>query len=86
MIDAAGTKPRLRTGVLTIAGRGEREVVMIRWFDAAPEAVFDALTDPALVPLWMGPHGWTLPVCAIDARPGGAFRSVGRGASGGEIA
>jgi len=39
----------------------------------APRArVFAAWTDPALLPHWWGPHGFTVPRCAIDARPGGA--------------
>jgi uncharacterized protein YndB with AHSA1/START domain len=33
------------------------------------------MTRPELVRQWLlGPGGWTMPVCEIDLRPGGAFR------------
>jgi uncharacterized protein YndB with AHSA1/START domain len=41
------------------------------------ELVFEALTDPRRVPHWMlGPEGWTMPVCEIDCRQGGAWHFV----------
>lgn len=57
----------------------EREVVMTRAFDAPRSLVFDALTQPELVQRWLlGPPGWTMPVCQIDLRVGGAYRYVWR--------
>lgn len=54
---------------------GPTQVVVTRRFRAAPAAVFGAHTDPALIQGWMlGPEGWTMPDCQIDARPGGSFR------------
>jgi uncharacterized protein YndB with AHSA1/START domain len=38
------------------------------------------------VPHWMlGPEGWTMPVCEIDLRPGGAWHFVWRMADGNEM-
>lgn len=52
----------------------DRDVVVVRAFNAPREAVFDAWTKPALVQRWMlGPPGWTMPVCEMDVRPGGKF-------------
>ena len=60
---------------LTLKTEGDRFVVVTRRFAAPPEAVFRAHTDPKLVQKWMlGPEGWTMPVCELDARPGGKCR------------
>ena len=60
---------------LTLKTEGDRYVVVTRHFAAPPEAVYRAHTDPALVQKWcLGPEGWTMPVCQIDARPGGKIR------------
>lgn len=55
------------------------EIQVERDFDAPRELVFDAFTKPELVRRWLlGPDGWTMPVCEIDLRPGGAYRYVWR--------
>ena len=60
---------------LTLKTEGERYVVVTRRFAAPPEVVYRAHTDPAIVQKWLlGPEGWTMPVCIIDARPGGKIR------------
>jgi len=64
---------------LKISARGEREIEMTRAFDAPRRLVYDAYTKPELVRRWLlGPPGWTMPVCEIDLRVGGAFRFVWR--------
>ncbi|MFY9582881.1 MAG: SRPBCC domain-containing protein [Candidatus Acidiferrales bacterium] len=46
--------------------------------------VFDALTKPELVKQWLlGPPGWSMPVCEIDLRVGGAYRFLWRGPDAG---
>jgi uncharacterized protein YndB with AHSA1/START domain len=57
-----------------IMANKERELVLTRLFDAPRELVFKAWTDPKRVAQWWGPHGFTNPVCELDARPGGAIR------------
>jgi uncharacterized protein YndB with AHSA1/START domain len=53
----------------------DRDVVVVRAFNAPRELVFDAWTKPALVQRWLlGPPGWTMPVCEMDVRPGGKYR------------
>lgn len=60
---------------MTLKTEGERFVVITRRFAAPPEAVFRAHTDPELIKKWMlGPEGWSMPVCILDARPGGKSR------------
>jgi uncharacterized protein YndB with AHSA1/START domain len=70
---------------LTVTARGDREVVMCRVFAAPRRLVFDAWTRPELFVRWFGPRGWTVPVCEMDVRPGGAYRYVMRGEDGTEI-
>ena len=40
----------------------DREIVLSRVFDAPPELVFRAWTDPDRIGRWFGPRGYT---CAI---------------------
>ena len=60
---------------LTLKTEGDRHFVVTRRFDAPPEAVYRAHTEPALLQKWLlGPEGWTMPVCVSEARPGGKIR------------
>ena len=69
---------------LKLAARGDREIVLTRVFDAPRRLVFDAFAKPELVKQWLlGPPGWSMPVCEIDLRVGGAYRYVWRQDSGG---
>ena len=64
----------------------DREYVYTRVVDAPRALVFTAHTDPKHVPHWMlGPGDWTMPVCEIDLRPGGAWHFVWRSADGQEM-
>ena len=52
----------------------DREVQIVRDFQAPRALLFDAFTKPELVRRWLlGPDGWTMPVCEIDPRAGGAY-------------
>jgi uncharacterized protein YndB with AHSA1/START domain len=71
---------------LKLMTRGDREIVMTRVFDVPRTLVFDAFTKPELVKRWLlGPPGWSMPVCEIDLRVGGAYRYVWRHADGNEM-
>ena len=60
---------------MTLKIEGEKHVVVTRWFDASPEAVYRAHTEPSIIQKWLlGPDGWTMPVCLSDPRTGGKFR------------
>ena len=74
------------TGGLKVATPADREIVMTRAFDAPRTLVFDAWTDPGQVPLWMlGPEEWTMPVCEVDLRVGGAWHFAWRHSDGAEM-
>jgi uncharacterized protein YndB with AHSA1/START domain len=69
----------VNTGNLKLTIQGDREIVMTRVFDAPRRLVFDAFTKPELVKQWLlGPPGWSMPVCEIDLKVGGAYRYVWR--------
>ncbi len=74
------------TGTLKVTTPTDREIAMTRVFDAPRSLVFDALTKPELLKRWFfGPPGWSLVVCEIDLRVGGAYRFVWRRADGTEM-
>ena len=67
---------------LEVSTPTDREIVMTRTLDAARERVFDAFTKPELIERWLlGPDGWSMLVCDVDLRPGGAFHYVWRNES-----
>jgi uncharacterized protein YndB with AHSA1/START domain len=75
-----------RDGATTFTTPSDREIVMTRVFDAPRMLVFEAWTNPEHLPHWMlGPGGWTMPVCEIDLRPGGAWHFVWRHSNGSEM-
>src|SRR3989337_4521172 len=69
---------------LTLTLPSERELVMTRVFDAPRELVFEAHSKCEHLEKWWGPRKYTLAVCEMDFRPGGAFRFVHRGPDGEE--
>ncbi len=50
----------------------DRELVLTRIFDAPPEKVFRAWTEPELIKQWFAPQPWTTPYAETDVRPGGS--------------
>jgi uncharacterized protein YndB with AHSA1/START domain len=53
----------------------DRQVKVVRTFNAPRALVYRAYTEPKLLQRWMlGPPGWTMPVCEMDVRPGGKYR------------
>ncbi|MBK9239663.1 MAG: SRPBCC family protein [Acidobacteria bacterium] len=58
----------------------DREIHFSRLFDAPPAIVFEAMTRPEHVRRWWGclGEGYSVPVCDIDLRVGGAWRFVNR--------
>ena len=73
-------------GNFTISTPTDCEIVMTRAFSAPRTLVFDALTKPELLKRWLfGPDGWSLPICEVDLRVGGAYRYVWRHTNGNEM-
>jgi uncharacterized protein YndB with AHSA1/START domain len=58
----------------------DQEIRMTRLFSAARPFVFEAMTRPEHVKQWWGRlgEGYSVPVCEIDLRVGGAWRFVNR--------
>lgn len=60
---------------LQVETPSDREVRVTRKFKAPAQLVWDAHTKPELVRKWMyGFEGWSLPICEMDVRVGGAYR------------
>jgi uncharacterized protein YndB with AHSA1/START domain len=63
----------------SVSTPSDREIQVTRVFNAPRAVVFEAFTKPELVRQWLlGPPGWTMPVCEIDLRIGGAYRYLWR--------
>jgi uncharacterized protein YndB with AHSA1/START domain len=65
-----------------IKGQSAQELIVIRVFEAPQQLVFDAWTKPRHALNWYGPTGFTVPVCEMDVRTGGAFLFCLRSPSG----
>jgi uncharacterized protein YndB with AHSA1/START domain len=73
-------------GKLQITTPSDREIAMIRTFDAPASMVFDAWTKPELLKRWLGVRGgWIFAVCEVDLKVGGKYRYVWRGPGGQEM-
>lgn len=80
------TAATTKESATTFTMPSDREIEMVRVFDAPRQLVFDCWTKPEHVPHWMlGPHGWTMPVCEIDLRPGGRWHFVWQKEDGAEM-
>jgi uncharacterized protein YndB with AHSA1/START domain len=62
--------------------QGEREIVVMRVFDAPREMVFDAWADPKQLVQWFGPDGFTTTIEAFEFREGGEWVQVMHGPDG----
>jgi len=72
MTRAAAAARRTRT-----RGRAAPPALTLRrTFGQPRRAVWNAWTDPARFAEWFGPEGFTVPECALDVRPGGAWRAT----------
>lgn len=57
-------------------------VRIVREFDAPPEKVFRAHTDPELFAQWCGPNGLEMTIDHFDCRTGGSWRYTHRDENG----
>ena len=75
-----------KTGETTFTTPSDREVGVTRVFDAPRDLVWKTYTEPEHLRQWMlGPDGWSMEVCEIDLRPGGAYRFAWRKDDGSEL-
>jgi uncharacterized protein YndB with AHSA1/START domain len=71
---------------LKVTTPSDREISMIRSFNAPRDLVFDAWTKPELLKRWLGVRGgWSLAICEIDLKVGGKYRWVWRHKDGKEM-
>ena len=78
----ATTTGSIATKSTSATSTSDRELVISRIIDAPRDRVFKAWTRQ--LPEWWGPYGMTTPVCEMDLRPGGVFRTVMRAPDGAE--
>ncbi|MEX1018605.1 MAG: SRPBCC family protein [Litorilinea sp.] len=71
---------------MTVTTPSDREIIIERVFDAPAAAVYKAMIDPELVPLWWGPRNVITIVDKMDVVPGGAWRYIHRSPDGSETA
>jgi uncharacterized protein YndB with AHSA1/START domain len=66
----------------------DREIRLTRLFDAPRHLVFEAMSKPEHITQWWGRlgEGYSVPVCEINLRPGGAWRFVNRTPKGDLVA
>ena len=60
----------------------DREIVLTRVFDAPPDLVFEAWTNPKHVVHWWGPNGFTNTIHEMNVKPGGVWRITMHGPDG----
>lgn len=53
-----------------------KEVVLEKTYDASPETVWQAWTDPEMLKQWWGPNNVSIPECEVDLKVGGKFYIV----------
>ena len=73
------------TGTLKVTTPSDREIRMVRVFDAPRSMVFDAFTKCDLLKRWFGPQGFSLSVCDGEFVAGGWWRFVLRSPDGSEM-
>jgi uncharacterized protein YndB with AHSA1/START domain len=69
----------------SITTPSDTEIRIERTFDAPRQLVWEAYTDPELLPEWLGPRELTMAVEEFDLRPGGSYRFTHRDSEGNEF-
>ena len=69
----------------SITTPSDTEIRIERTFDAPRQLVWEAYTDPELLPEWLGPRELTMTVDEFDLRPGGSYRFTHRDSEGNEF-
>jgi uncharacterized protein YndB with AHSA1/START domain len=71
---------------LTVSTPSDREIVMVRMFEAPGARVYQALLDPAQLRQWLAVRGLVMTTVESDARVGGRYRFAGAKPGGPTIA
>ena len=72
------SEPKPMKNRTTVERKSERELIVMRTFDAPAQIVFEAWTKPDLFRRWWAPksRGISLLSCEMDVRVGGGYRLV----------
>jgi uncharacterized protein YndB with AHSA1/START domain len=74
------------SGKAVVRPVGEREIEVVREFDAPRHLVFRAYTETELIKRWWGGRRGTVTMAEVDLRVGGKWRSVMTANAGFEVA
>lgn len=70
---------------MSTTATAEHTLILERTFNAEPERVFRAWTEPEILKKWFAPKPFTTPSAELDVRPGGRSLIVMRGPDGTEF-
>jgi uncharacterized protein YndB with AHSA1/START domain len=78
----------VNSGTFKVSTPSDREIRLTRLFDAPRALVWEAMSKPEHIKRWWGclGEGYSVPVCEVDLRPGGAWRFVNRTPKGETVA
>ena len=78
----------VNSGTFKVSTPSDREIRLTRLFDAPRALVWEAMSKPEHIRRWWGNlgDGYSVPVCEVDLRPGGAWRFVNRTPKGEMVA
>ena len=78
----------VNSSTFTVTTPSAREIRLTRLFDAPRALIFEAMSKPEHIKRWWGclGEGYSVPVCEVDLRPGGAWRFVNRTPKGESVA
>ncbi|HEY9567803.1 MAG TPA: SRPBCC family protein [Thalassobaculum sp.] len=74
-----------QSGKTVTARPSDRELTLTRVYDAPPETLYRAWTDPAMLKRWIAPRPYETVRAEMDVRPGGLCSFVMKGPDGAEI-
>jgi uncharacterized protein YndB with AHSA1/START domain len=77
-------KSVINSDTFQVTTPSDREIRLTRVFDAPRHLVFEAMSKPEHIRRWWGclDERYSVPVCEVDLRPGGAWRFVNRHPNG----
>jgi uncharacterized protein YndB with AHSA1/START domain len=78
-------RSQMMTSTATATSLADRELVLTRIIDAAPEKLYRAWTEPPLLQEWFAPLPYTTVCAELDVRAGGASLIVMRGPDGNDM-
>jgi uncharacterized protein YndB with AHSA1/START domain len=67
---------RIWAATFNVTTPGDNSIVIRRDFDALPDKVWRALTEPEHLRRWLGDPSFPLTACEMDVRVGGTYRWV----------